>query len=214
MGQGVYTSLAAMVAEELDLAWEDVKVEHGPPSAAYYNAVVVHESLPVAATDLSDGAERMRSIGSGLAKLMGMQMTGGSSSIPDSFMRMRKAGAAARLALIQAAANENGLPVAQLKTENGAVILPDGKRICYEALAQAAASVEVESDPSLKPESQWRYIGKTIPRVDVLGKSTGTAEYGIDIELPNMMYAAVRLHPKWKAARARSIRAKQSSCVV
>ncbi len=196
MGQGVYTSLAAMVAEELDLAWEDVKVEHGPPSAAYYNAVVVHESLPVAATDLSDGAERMRSIGSGLAKLMGMQMTGGSSSIPDSFMRMRKAGAAARLALIQAAANENGLPVAQLKTENGAVILPDGKRIRYEALAEAAANVEVEPDPSLKPESQWRYIGKTIPRVDVLGKSTGTAEYGIDIELPNMMYAAVRLHPK------------------
>jgi isoquinoline 1-oxidoreductase beta subunit len=102
MGQGVHTTLAALVAEELDVTLDDVAVEHGPASKAYYNEVAFEEGVPFPATDAGRLAETVRGITHIPAKFLGMQITGGSSSTPDAFVKMRQAGAAARTVLLAA----------------------------------------------------------------------------------------------------------------
>ncbi len=196
MGQGVHTTLAAMVAEELDVDIHAVNVEHGPASAAYYNAVILEEGVPFPATDISKSAERARGFMEVPAKFLGMQVTGGSTSTHDGFDRMRKAGAAAREVLLSAAALETGLPRATLATDSGAVVTADGERIPYTELAAAAAGIQPPDDPPLKPEAEWRLLGKSQPRVDMLPKCTGTAEFAIDVRLPDMLYATVRRNPR------------------
>lgn len=195
MGQGVHTTLAALVAEEMDLDWSQVKVIHGPASAAYYNAAVLEEGVPFAPTDDSGLANTMREAMAIPAKFLGFQITGGSSSVPDAFTRMRQAGAAARLALVQAAATRLGLPADQLKTEAGAVVAPDGTRIPYPELAVDAAKVTVPQDPALKPREQWKLLGASLPRTDMVAKVTGTATFTADIRLPGMLYATARTNP-------------------
>ncbi len=110
MGQGAHSVLAAMVAEELDIAWEDLRVDHGPPSSAYYNGAVMGEGMPFAATDDGFMARNARAFGDVVGKFMSLQITGGSSTVPDGFDKMRMAGAVARMALIGAAAAQTGLP--------------------------------------------------------------------------------------------------------
>ncbi|GLH81485.1 aldehyde dehydrogenase [Bradyrhizobium sp. SSBR45G] len=195
MGQGNHTTLAALVAEELDVAWDSIRVEHGPPGAAYYNRALVQHNVPFADLDHGNAAEAMRGALGVMAKLMPMQITGGSSSIEDLFDRMRIAGAAARFALVAAAAQKLGLPAAQLKTENGSVLAPDGRRLTYLELAPAAAAIDLPASPPLKPREQWRYLGKSMPRVDMVAKCTGTATFGIDVRLPDMVFATVRMNP-------------------
>ncbi len=196
MGQGVHTTLAALVAEELDVSLEDIRVEHGPASKAYYNAAVLEEAVPFAQTDYSDMAENARGFTKVPAKFLGMQITGGSSSTPDAFVKMRTAGAAARQMLVAAAADRLDTAASSLTTGNGAVIGVDGRRIPYTKLAVAAAAISPPDEPALKPESEWKLLGKSLPRVDMVGKSTGTAEYSIDVRLPGMLYATVRKNPQ------------------
>ena len=126
VGQGAYSVQAALVAEELDVAWQDIKVDPGPASAAYYNGEVVADTLPVAATaeGLIGSGTRLASDIGGL--ILGLQITGGSSTVPDSYDKLRMAGAAARALLLQAAAQKTGLARTGLKTKDGAVITPDG----------------------------------------------------------------------------------------
>ncbi len=195
MGQGVHTTLAAMVAEELEVALADVRVEHGPASRAYFNGAVLEESIPIAATDIGDGAERARRLTHVPAKFLGMQVTGGSTSTVDGFIKMRKAGAAARIVLIDAAAAAYGFDAATLSADRGAVLLPDGRRIPYESLAERAAAIEPPADPALKPASEWKILGRSQPRTDMLPKCTGTAEFSIDVRLPDMLFATVRRNP-------------------
>ena len=195
MGQGVHTTLAALVAEELDVALSDVRVEHGPASKVYYNAKALEEGLPIASTNTSDLAESVRDFVDVPAKLLGMQMTGGSTSTPDAYYRMRKAGAAARNALLEAAADRLDTDAASLRTDDGAVVAPDGSRIPYTELAEAAARVEPQADPELKPKSDWTQLGRSQPRVDMHDKCTGAAEYAIDVRLPDMLYATVKMNP-------------------
>ena len=195
MGQGVHTTLAALVAEELDVALTDVKVEHGPQSKVYYNAKALEEGLPIASTNMSGFAEGVRDFVDVPAKLLGMQMTGGSTSTPDAFYRMRKAGAAARTVLLQAAADRLGTDISALRTDNGAVVATDGSRIPYTELAEAAARIEPPADPDLKPSSDWTQLGRSLPRVDMHDKCTGAAEYSIDVRLPGMLYATVKMNP-------------------
>ncbi|HEU6454118.1 MAG TPA: molybdopterin cofactor-binding domain-containing protein, partial [Roseateles sp.] len=99
MGQGVQTTLAALVAEELDLPWDGLRIEHGPPAAAYYNAAGLTEGVPFSPLDHGTAAEMMRGTMGVMAKFLAMQFTGGSSSTPDAFDKMRQAGALARWAL-------------------------------------------------------------------------------------------------------------------
>lgn len=196
MGQGVHTTLAALVAEEMDLDLTQIRVIHGPASAAYYNSAVLGEGVPFAPTDQSWIAETMRGAMDIPAKFLGFQITGGSSSIPDGFEKMRLAGAAARAALIQAAAKRLNLSADQFTTEAGHVIAPDGTRIPYTDLAVAAAQIDLAAEPPLKPRADWRLLGKTQPRVDMLGKVTGTARFASDLRLPGMRFATVRTNPR------------------
>lgn len=203
MGQGIHTTLAALVAEELDVAWDRIRVEHGPPGEAYYNRALVEHNVPFADLDRGPAAEAMRGAMGIMAKLLPMQVTGGSSNVADLFDRMRLAGAAARFALVAAAAQKFGLPAAQLKTDNGSVLAPDGRCLTYLELAPIAAGIDLPASPPLKPREQWRYLGKSMPRVDMVAKCTGMAAFGIDVRLPDMVFATVRMNPAMGAALVR-----------
>ncbi len=133
---------------------------------------------------------------------MGLQGTGGSTSVPDSFDKLRAAGATARETLKAAAAQVHGVAVADLKTESGAVILPDGTAVPYVELAGAAAGIEPVTDVPLRDASQWRLIGKETIRQDILAKSTGTLDYGIDLKVDEMVHASVRLSPRRSAVKS------------
>ncbi len=196
MGQGVYSVLAKLVAEELDIAWEDIRVEHGPPSGAYYNGTVGAEGFPFAATDEGFMANNMRPFSDVVGKFMGMQITGGSSSVPDAYRKMRKAGAAARFALREAASQKTGISRRKLKTKDGHVLLPDGKKLSYIDLAAEASKIEIPPVIRLKSKKNWRYLGKSSPRVDMVDKCTGIAKFGIDISLQGMVYATIKANPK------------------
>jgi isoquinoline 1-oxidoreductase subunit beta len=196
VGQGAYSVLAALVAEELDLAWEDIKVEPGTPSAAYYNGKVLAEALPFAATDDGLIARNARVLGDVVAKFMGVQVTGGSSTVADAYEKMRVAGAMAREVLLLAAAKQTGIAKDDLRTRNGAVVTPDGRLLSYASLAGTAAKIDLPATVALKLESEWRYLGKPMPRIDMVAKCTGTAVFGIDLRMPGMVYATVRTNPR------------------
>lgn len=195
MGQGVQTTLAALAAEELDIAWEDVRVMHGPPATAYYNSALMGAALPFKEYAMSGFQRGVARQMDKVNRVMGLQVTGGSTSMKDGFDRLRRAGASAREALKQAASDRLGVAVAQLKTENGTVIAPDGTAIPYPELAEAAARIDPpQVEP--RPKSRWRYLGKTMPRVDMVPKVTGTATFGIDVRLPGMKFATLRMNPR------------------
>ena len=196
LGQGAYSVQAALVAEELDLDWNDIKVDPGPPSAAYYNSKVLAEGFPIAATDDGLLARGARTAGDAAGKFLGLQVTGGSSTVPDAYDRMRIAGAVAREVLLSAASIQTGIAKADLRTRNGAVITPDGKSLSYASLARTAATIEPPTNVKLKPEAAWRYLGKPMRRIDIVSKSTGTATFGIDLKMPGMVYATVRSNPR------------------
>jgi isoquinoline 1-oxidoreductase beta subunit len=130
-----------------------------------------------------------------LMKFLGMQITGGSTTVPDSFDKLRIAGAVARETLKAAAAQMSGVDVGDMKTANGAVELPDGSVLSYVELAPIAATLDLVDDVALRDPSQWRLIGKPVQRVDTVAKSTGTQSYGIDFEIDGMMHATVRANP-------------------
>ena len=194
MGQGIHTTLAALVAEEMDLDLDQVRVIHGPAAPAYFNAGVLEESAPFLPIDESWMAQTVRDAMQVPGKFLGFQITGGSSSIIDAYDKMRLAGAAARAALVQAAAVRLGSSEG-LRTEGGAVIGPDGTRLTYVELAADAAKVSLAAAPEPKPRDQWRLLGKTQQRVDMLGKVTGTAPFTADLRLPGMVYATARTNP-------------------
>ncbi len=179
MGQGIHTTLAALVAEELDVAFDQVKVRHGPASVLYANNIMHHPG-------------RFRDWVSPSAAPQG---TGAQTSIRDAYVKMRKAGAAARAVLVQAAAERLGVDPGALKTRDGFVVDADDNAISYVDLADAAARYEPPEDPPLKDRSQWRLLGTSLPRVDMPGKCTGTAEFAIDVTLPGMLYATVKRNP-------------------
>jgi isoquinoline 1-oxidoreductase beta subunit len=196
VGQGAYSVQAMLVAEELDVAWGRFTVEPGPPSKAYYNEAVLPEGMPFASINEGLVARQGRALGGAVAKLIGLQITGGSSTVPDAYEKLRAAGAVARMMLIEAAARHTGIPAEQLRTENGSVVTPSGERIPYTALAADAAQLDPPRNVTLRDPSQWKFLGKPMQRLDIVEKSTGTAEYGIDLRMPGMVYATVRTNPR------------------
>jgi isoquinoline 1-oxidoreductase beta subunit len=200
MGQGVQTSWAALIAEELDVELDQVTVVHGPAAKAYYNSAMMAEALPGRGYDASDWYHSLGETIGHAAKLLNLQVTGGSSSMKDGFTRMRIAGASARETLKQAAANRLNVDRATLKTRNGSVIAADGTRISYGELADEAGKIDTIETTALRPAAQWRLIGKSQRRIDMLAKSTGTAEFGVDVRLPGMVFASLRQSPRFGAA--------------
>ena len=196
VGQGVLSMQAALIAEELDIELDQVDVTFGDPSPAYYNTGIAAEAVPFLSTDNSFQANAMRSVMGAMIKMMGAQVTGGSSSAPDSFEKLRLAGAVARETLKKAAAEQTGVPVRDLKTADGAVQLPDGASIPYTDLAAAAAKVRPVTKVDLRPPSAWRLIGKPMQRLDIVAKSTGQLTYGIDVDVEGAVHAAVKRNPR------------------
>lgn len=195
-GQGVVSVQAALIAEELDIEFGQFETDFGKPDAAYWNTAMAGESAPFMSTDTGFTAETVRGIMGGLLKVMGLQGTGGSTTVADSYEKLRRAGAVARETLKLAASKKAGVPVEQLKTANGAVILPDGSELKYTELAETAAGLEPVTDVELRDPSQWRMIGKPMQRLDIVGKSTGTLDYGIDVSVDGMVHAAVKVNPR------------------
>ena len=195
MGQGTHTTWAALIAEELDVDLDQVNVIHGPAAKAYYNSALMEAALPFLDYKVKGFQHGMRSFVGDISKLLGTQMTGGSTAMKDGFDRMREIGASARETFKQAAAERWGLKRSELVTARGVVTAPDGSSLSYEELAEEAARI----DPprvELRPRSEWRLLGKTQPRVDMLGKATGTAEFGADVRLDGMKFATVRMNPR------------------
>lgn len=196
LGQGAYSVQALMLAEELDLDFGQFRIEPGTPAPAYYNRALAAEQVPFLNSDTSLGAEAMRGVMGGMFKLMGVMVTGGSSTVPDGYDKLREAGAVARETLKLAASKKTGIPVAQLTTARGAVQLPDGKALPYTELAALAAALEPVTQVTLRAPSYWRLIGKPVQRLDVVAKSTGTLTYGIDLAIDGMVHAAVKINPR------------------
>jgi len=197
MGQGIHTTLAALVAEELDVPMDAVRAEHGPASIAYANTAAPGFGLPFAEYDPSRAKALARGASEVLGKFIGVQMTGGSTSTAESFERMREAGAAARETLVAAAAERLGVTASTLSTDGtGAVVAADGARLSYTELAAAAAERRPPRSPALKPASEWRHLGRSLDRLDMRPKVTGEALFGIDVRLENMLYGAVRMSPR------------------
>lgn len=168
MGQGVYTALPMLIAEELDVDMRDVSVETSPPNDKLY----------------------------GNAFLGGSQTTGNSSSIRGFYQPLREVGAAARAMLIAAAAAQLKVEASTLTTEPGYVVDASGvHRIAYGQLADAAAKLPVPTEVKLKDPSQFRIIGTPAKRLDVAGKVNGTAIYGVDVKVPDMKIATVAASP-------------------
>jgi len=168
MGQGIWTGLTMLIAEELDADWSKIRVEHAPASAAEY----------------------------GLPAFGGMQITGGSTSIWMEFDRYRQAGAAARLMLIDAAAKRFDMAPSQIHTESGVVIAGD-KRVTYGELADDAGKLPVPDPASIKfkEAKDWKVIGKPTKRLDIPEKITGQAKFGMDVQFDGLMTAVVARPP-------------------
>lgn len=184
-GQGVTTGLTTIVAEELDADWAQMRWEFAPADATRYN-------------NLDWGP---------------VQGTGGSSSIANSWTQLRRAGAAARAMLIAAAAAEWQVPAAELVVERGEVRDAHGRRARFGSLAARAAAIPPPAAPVLKDPAQFRLIGHHVPRIDSAEKSTGRAQYTIDVRLPGMRYAVLARPPRFggkvKSFDARAARAVQ-----
>ena len=161
MGQGVHTSMPMLVAEELNVDLSQIKVVDAPPGEAYVNA------------------------------LLGAQITGGSTSVRGSWEKLRVAGAQVREMLVSAAAAEWKVDRAQIKAEKGMLIGPNGKKATYGAMAAAASKLPVPEKPAIKDPKDFRIVGKRTKRVDTPAKTNGTAEFGIDVKLPGMVYATI-----------------------
>jgi isoquinoline 1-oxidoreductase subunit beta len=197
MGQGIFTTLGALVAEELDVGLDQIHIEHGPASPAYYNAVAMKEGAPFPRFDESFTAETTRSVMGVLAKFLAIQLTGGSTSTVDHYDKMRLAGAATREMLKAAAARKLGVAADVLSTENGAVIdKASGKRLTYGELALDAAKLTPPDEVRLKDKSEWKILGKSPPRKDMLAKVTGAPIFGIDVTQDGLLHATIRMNPK------------------
>ncbi|TCD15964.1 xanthine dehydrogenase family protein molybdopterin-binding subunit [Oricola cellulosilytica] len=196
MGQGVTTTLAALVAEELGVGLSAVEVEHGPAAGAYYNSVMLEESGPYPVFAKTLLAETTRALSGATGRLLGLQVTGGSSSVRDAFEKMRHAGAVARYLLLQAASEEMGEAVPDLLIEGTEVVSASGERVSLGVIGPKAALIKPPSDLALKDPSEWTLLGKPQQRTDLLAKVTGAPIFGIDTDLPNMVYGTVRMSPR------------------
>jgi isoquinoline 1-oxidoreductase subunit beta len=167
MGQGSLTTMPMIVADELDADWDRIRVEQAPANPKVYGNPIT-----------------------------GAQSYGGSRGIRDHLETWRKAGAAGRQMLREAAAQEWGVPVSEVDTEPGVVIhQPTGRRLVYGQLVDRAQQLPVPQNPTLKTPAQFRYIGKERNRLDVPSKVTGKAVYGIDVQVPGMLIASIERCP-------------------
>ncbi|WP_366942800.1 molybdopterin cofactor-binding domain-containing protein [uncultured Roseobacter sp.] len=196
VGQGAMSMQAMLIAEEMDLEPGGFSVSFGQPDPAYYNRALAADAVPFMSTDTGVVAGSARAAVGAAIKLAGFQITGGSTSVPDSFEKLRHAGAVARETLRAAAAARTGIPATELQTSDGAVVLPGGDSIAYTDLAADAGRIDPVTDVTLRDPSAWRLIGQTHRRLDIVAKSTGAQTYGIDVQPEGVLFASARLNPR------------------
>lgn len=165
MGQGVYTSLAMLVAEEMECDWAKVKVQPAPVKTIYDNP------------------------------LIGMQMTGGSLSVRTEWERYRRIGAMAREMLIQAAAGEWNVDASRCRAQCGTIISDDGRNLPYGKIAEKAMALRSPGNVELKDPAEFRLIGKPMNLIDIPAKINGSATFGIDVRVPGLLTGLVARPP-------------------
>lgn len=169
MGQGVYTGLATMIAEELDADWSQMHVEAAPVNAALY-----------------------------MHLMLGIQGTGGSMSVPNAWMQYRTVGATARAMLVEAAAKAWKVPAAEITVSKGVLSHASGKTGTMGEFAEAAGKIEVvPTNVALKTPDQFTLVGTRLPKLDVPAKVNGTAGFTIDVRRPNMKVAVIQHSPRF-----------------
>jgi isoquinoline 1-oxidoreductase subunit beta len=204
MGQGTHTALAMMLADELEADWSRVRVEEAPAEDDFANGYLVRAFLPALAS-VPSFLERGLDYGTfKLTEILGLQVTGGSSSVRGTGQHgMRVAGAAAREMLIDAAAQRFGVSPSECTAKASTVVhAASGRSASYGELAADAALREPPVHPRLKPREAWSIMGKPTPRLDIPSKVDGSAAYGIDIALPGMLYATIAAAPVFGAKLA------------
>lgn len=169
-GQGPFTGLATLAAEEMDAAWSQMRAEHAPADVKLYANL-----------------------------LFGVQGTGGSTAIANSWEQMRKAGAAARMMLVQAAAAAWKVPAGEVTVSEGVISHASGRKGSFGEFAEAAAKLPVPENPPLKPASAYKLIGKegAVKRLDSADKARGKTQFTIDIRAPNMLTVVVARPPRF-----------------
>lgn len=182
-GQGVTTSLPMIVAEELECDWSKVRAELAPAAPEYAHTA------------------------------FGMQMTGGSSSVWNSFDQLRTVGAQARTMLVQAAANQWKVRPAGCRAEKGHVIGPGGKRLSYGQLTEAAGKLPVPEHVALKNPKEFKIVGKPLRRLDSADKVEGRTTFGIDVKRPGRVPVALVAHPPVFGAKLKSFDAEKVKAV-
>lgn len=166
MGQGTSTGLTTLVAEELDVPWDQIQIEFAPSHDNYKNFA------------------------------FGGQGTGGSTAIANSFMQYRQAGAAAKDMLVRAAAAEWGVKPDEVTVKDGVLSSSDNKQGSFADFIQQAALLEPATKPSLKSADSFTLIGKNkLPRKDSVGKTTGKAMFAMDVKVPDMVYVTILRSP-------------------
>lgn len=196
MGQGVMTSLPMLVAEEMDVDFADVDFEQAPIAQVYGNATMIGEGVPLRPDDESWIAEFTRHTQFQAGRVLGLQGTGGSSSVRDAWEPMRQAGATARAMLISAGSNRLGVAEDQCHIESGRVVHSGSSRsVGIGELSADAANLPMPSDIKLKDRSAFRILGTRQARLDIPAKVDGSAEFGLDARPPGMVYAAIRHAP-------------------
>ena len=165
MGQGVYTSMPMLVAEELNVDLRQIQVVIAPPAEVYVNA------------------------------MLGAQITGGSTSVRNGWESLRIAGAQVREMLVAAAAQAWGVDKSSIKADKAMLSGPGGKKASYGQMAAAAARLPMPEKPALKDPKDFRIVGKPTKRLDTPAKTNGTATFGVDVKLPGMVYAAIQQCP-------------------
>ena len=171
MGQGSYTGLATLVAEELDADWAQVRVEGAPGDAKKYHNLAFGEA----------------------------QGTGGSTAIANSFEQMRQAGATAKAMLVNTASNNWAVPADEIVVDNGVLSHDSGHKATFGELAEAAMTAQIPTEVKLKDPKSFKLIGQYVPRKDSQAKTDGSAVFTQDIQLENMLVAVVAHPPKFGA---------------
>jgi isoquinoline 1-oxidoreductase subunit beta len=201
MGTGVQTALAMMCAEELEADWNLVRFEEAPGTDDYANGYLVRVFVPAVAS-MPKYMERGIDFWTfKLTEMMDLQVTGGSSAVRGTgHLGMRVAGAAAKAMLVEAAAKQWKVPVAECTAKLSRVTHSgSGRSATYGELAPQAALLTPPGHPQLKSRDSYTIVGKPTQRIDIPAKVNGSATYGVDVTLPDMVYATIAAAPVFGA---------------
>ena len=195
MGQGIHNALSMLVAEELDVPLSQIRLEQAGHDSIYGNVAMFVGTLPFHPLQ-SEGVDKPFVVHSGewivgkVARELGVNATGGSSSVKDAWSHLRLAAATAKASLLLAAASQWKVPLNEIKVKEGLLTHASGKSANYGEFAKAAAG-QTPQNVTPKDRKDWTLIGKPSKRADVPSKTNGTAIFGMDVRLPNMLFASV-----------------------